>query len=158
MGAASSLVEVVHVLCDDSHIEVFLQGGDELMATVRLRAEQFVAACVVEVLYEQGVSLVALYACHRLYGIFLPEAVAVAECADAAFGGHACTCQEYYFFHTCEVSVCGKLVCRRGSRCVGCYACSIVIAKLCFFCSIAKDLSFFFVFMARNDGGSCENM
>ena len=80
----SALVQVIHILCDDGHIELVFEARYEFVSFVRHHTTQLLATFVVELLHQFGVTFVTLNACHCLYGILFSKATAVAEGADAA--------------------------------------------------------------------------
>ena len=95
MGASGALVEVVDVLGDDADVVVALEVGESVVAGVGRGLVELFAAGVVEIVHQAGVTLPGFGGAHVLDAVFLPEAVAVAEGADAALGAHARTCQYY---------------------------------------------------------------
>ena len=96
---AGAFVQIVDVLGDDLHVEILLQVNQAEVAGVGLRVDQLVAALIIELVDERGVAAVAVGRSHIHHGVFLPEAVAIAEGADATLGAHARTGGDYKLFH-----------------------------------------------------------
>ena len=99
MGRAGLLMQVVDVLGDDADIVFLFQPHQLAVPLVGFDLEKLPAPLVVEVKHQLGVAQVGVVGGHVLYTVVLPEAVAVAEGADATLGTDAGTGEYDYFFH-----------------------------------------------------------
>ena len=108
LAAARFLVEIVDILSYHDNIIVLLQGGDVKVSPVRLHALQLGAPQVIELKYQGRVFLPSRDRCHIHYVMLLPEASAVPEGGDPAFGTDAGARENYYLFHQNGISSLGS--------------------------------------------------
>lgn len=95
VGRTGPFVKVVDILSDDRDAEMLLEASNQAVSVVGSYVEELATASVVEVVDECGISAETVGACHIHYGVFVPEATAVAESGDAAFGADAGSCEDY---------------------------------------------------------------
>ena len=107
-------MEVVHVLRDDRHVEIFLEFGDDLVRAVGLRLFELVAPFVVELEHQAGIAVPAVNVGHVGHVVVFPKTVAVAEGLDSALGTHAGTGKDDEFFHVRQNNSCGASIQRAG--------------------------------------------
>ena len=95
IAAAGTLMQVIHVLCDDAHVKVFLQFNKPQMGGIGLGTNQLLTALVIKLVDERGIAQEALMAGHVHYRIILPQAIGIAKGLDTALGADASTRRDH---------------------------------------------------------------
>lgn len=99
IGRPGTLVQIVYILRDDTHIEVLFQVYQPAVAGIWFGGKQFLAAFVVELVYQCRIAGKAIGTGHVHHGIIFPQTSGVTEGGDAAFGAHSGACGYDQFFH-----------------------------------------------------------
>ena len=92
--AACSLVQIIHILRDDSYIILLLHFRQTNMACIRFATGIVASACIVELENEGRIAPKPIDRGHILDGIILPQSVGITKSRYAAFGTHACATQD----------------------------------------------------------------
>ena len=95
VGTASTLVQVIHVLGDYTHVKVLLQLHKAQMGGIGLCVDQLLAPLVVELVDERRVAQIALVARHFHHGIILPQTISITEGLDATLGTDSSTRRDH---------------------------------------------------------------
>lgn len=96
---AGTLVQVVHILRDDIHVEIFFQFHQSTVCGVGLRIDQLQSALIVELVNQGRVASEALVACHVHHFVVFPKPTCVAESGDTALCTHARSSGDNQVFH-----------------------------------------------------------
>ena len=91
IGATSTLVQVVHILCDNLHIVETLQLCQQLMPQARLCIKHLLAAQVVELSDKFQIPCPPLGRGNIFHFVLFPKTSAITEGTDTALGTHAGT-------------------------------------------------------------------
>ena len=91
IGATSTLMQVVHILCDNLHIVETFQLCKQLMPQAGLCIEHLLTAQVVELSNKFRVSCPPLWRGNIFHFVLFPKTSAISESTDTALGTHAGT-------------------------------------------------------------------
>lgn len=96
-----SLVQIVHILRDDAHVEVVFQFGQEFMPPIGARFDQLPAQSVVKLIDKIGIALPSLGRGHLFHGMRFPKSATVAKGGKTTLGAHTGAGEHHDFFLLC---------------------------------------------------------
>lgn len=94
-------MEVIDILGNDVDVVMLLQGSKGMVSSIGLCCQYISPAHIVEGLYEGGIAAPSTGCGYIFNVVALPEAITIAEGAEAAFGTDACAGEGYEFLFHC---------------------------------------------------------
>ena len=97
--ASGTLVQVVHILRDNGHMEIFFQFRQQFVPPVRFHLQQLFASFVIEIDDQFRIRRISFRGSHLFHRILIPQSSCIAERTDTTLRTHARTCQYNQIFH-----------------------------------------------------------